>query len=163
MPSDTSQAESCVSPPRALVQTKGEPLSHWIARAVPCSWKSCSRTPRTSAPRAPGKSVTASTKRLCASRTVHGSHCDPFPAPNHLCPVCRETPNSSQSAERLLPFCAARSTNCSFKLMARCSFQGIHLLNTVNDVLTLLCQRCPGTAPPYGPVQAPMYPDATEL
>src|SRR5438067_7262758 len=31
--------------------------------------------------------------------------------------------------------------------MVRCSFQGIHLLNTVNDVLTLLCQRCPGTAP----------------
>src|SRR5438094_8490507 len=30
--------------------------------------------------------------------------------------------------------------------MVRCSFQGIHLLNTVNDVLTLLCQRCPGTA-----------------
>src|SRR2546421_8436126 len=52
MPSATSQAESCVSPPRALVQTKGEPLSHWIARGVPCSWKSCSRTPRTSAPRA---------------------------------------------------------------------------------------------------------------
>src|SRR2546425_7239644 len=69
MPSDTSQAESCVSPPRALVQTKGEPLSHWIARGVSCSWKSCSRTPRTSAPRAPGKSVAASTKRLWASRT----------------------------------------------------------------------------------------------
>src|SRR5437868_4963596 len=68
-------------------------------------------------------------------------------APQPLCPVCRETPNSSQNAERLLPFCAARSTNCSFKLMVRCSFQGIHLLNTVNDVLTLLCQRCPGTAP----------------
>src|SRR5438876_1072977 len=80
MPSDTSQAESCVSPPRALVQTKGEPLSHWIARAVPCSWKSCSRTPRTSAPRAPGKSVTASTKRLWASRTVNGSHFCPLPA-----------------------------------------------------------------------------------
>src|SRR5712664_3688712 len=63
MPSDTSQAESCVSPPRALVQTKGEPLSHWIARGVPCSWKSCSRTSRTSAPRAPGKSV-ADCKRL---------------------------------------------------------------------------------------------------
>jgi len=29
----------------------------------------------------------------------------------------------------------------------RCSFQGIHLLNTVSDVLTLLCQRCLGTAP----------------
>src|SRR3984893_8580980 len=52
MPSDTSQAESCVSPPRALVQTKGEPLSHWIASGAPCSWKSCSRTPRPSAPRA---------------------------------------------------------------------------------------------------------------
>src|SRR5438270_6959855 len=34
--------------------------------------------------------------------------------------------------------------------MVRCSFQGIHLLNTVNDVLTLLCQRCPGTAPTQG-------------
>jgi len=47
----------------------------------------------------------------------------------------------------LLPFWTTRSTNCSFKLMARCSFQGIHLLNTVSDVLTLFCQRCPGTAP----------------
>ncbi len=31
---------------------------------VPCSWKSCSKTPRTSAQPAPGKSVAASTKRL---------------------------------------------------------------------------------------------------
>ena len=42
--------------------------------------ESCSRTPRTSAPRAPGKSVAASTKRLWASRTVNGSHFCPLPA-----------------------------------------------------------------------------------
>src|SRR3954466_5561990 len=69
---------------------------------------------------------------------------------SHLCPVCREIPNSAHSSVRLLPFRTAHSTNWSFKLMARCSFQGIHPLNTVSDVLTLLCQRCPGTAPVSG-------------
>ena len=66
---------------------------------------------------------------------------------SHLCPVCREIPNSRHRSVTLLPVTDARSTNCSFKLMARCSFQGIHPLNTVSDVLTLWCQRCPGTAP----------------
>src|ERR1700738_2852155 len=160
MPSDTSRAESCVSPPRPLVQTKGEPLSHWIASGAPCSWKSCSRTPRTSAPRAlaplhfaePAQDahdgaaapsgrrqtalqhardlVRAPARMLIAQRenrendVLTGTARARVGPPalldqaqrsryrrSHLCPVCRETPNSSQSAERLLPFCAARSTN----------------------------------------------------
>src|SRR5438128_3442198 len=63
MPSDTSQAESCVSPPRVLVQTKGEPLSHWIARGVPYSVKRSSRTRRTDSPRLLGINLAARTNR----------------------------------------------------------------------------------------------------
>jgi hypothetical protein len=37
IPGETSHAETSVSPPRALVETNGAPLSHWIARGVPYS------------------------------------------------------------------------------------------------------------------------------
>jgi hypothetical protein len=48
--------ESCVSPPRALVQTNGAPLSHWITCGAPYLVKSSSRTRRTDSPRLFGKS-----------------------------------------------------------------------------------------------------------
>jgi len=63
-------------------------------------------------------------------------------------PRGRRTPR--KSAERFAGLFLRRSlheTAVSNNSWCGCSFQGIHLLNTVNDVLTLLCQRCPGTAP----------------
>src|SRR3954471_9944025 len=80
MPSETSQVDNAVSPPRALVETKGAPLSHWIAPGVPYSEKSSSSTPHTPAPRLVGSSLAANTKRLYASRTVNGSHRCPLRA-----------------------------------------------------------------------------------
>src|SRR3954467_8638833 len=80
MPSETSHVESAVRPPRALAEMNGAPLSHWIARGVPYSAKSSSRTRRTPAPRVLGRSLAVSTNRLYESRTVNGSHRCPLRA-----------------------------------------------------------------------------------